>query len=97
MKHRNGGYKIVSLEGVNFTPSTSGKTQKVAGIYERIEGNHRKPIMLSGIVIDGVERTDRFCEFGMSGTSYLGYMVISDAGNLTITITDEDMVTIENA
>lgn len=91
----NGGYHILSLKNINIIPS--GDSVIVPGIYESLEGNYRKPILLSGIVLSGVERSDRYVEFVMSGTSYLGYIAISDAGNLTITIADDDSVTIANA
>lgn len=88
---RNGGYKIVDLKGVNFT---NGVGQTIPGIYEKIENSYHKPILLSGLTIAGVERADRFMEFGLDGTTFTGYLVISDAQSSTITITDANLVTI---
>lgn len=87
----NGGYKMVSLKDHNFTPNV-GATIK--GIYDSIENNYRKNILLTDIVINSIERTERFITFGHTSNYYEGYMAISDNVNYRIRITDEDVVTI---
>lgn len=87
-----GGYKIVDLKNTSFT--VGGGAKIVKGVHEAIESNYRKPILLSGLVIDGVERSDRYVEFFVSEGSYYGYLVISDVGTLTIIISSDDEITI---
>ena len=86
-----GGYKIVSLKNINFT---SGVGQKVAGVYDLIENNYRKNILLADIVIGGIERTERYITFAHTSNYYEGYMAISDSTNYRIRIADTDIVTI---
>lgn len=88
------GYQIISLRNINIP--IDGSAVKIAGIHNAIESNHRKPVLLSDIILDGVERSSRYVEFVVSGGSYMGYIAISDAGNLTITIDSADNVTINN-
>ena len=51
-----GGYKIIDLKNKSIT--TTGVTIK--GIYKEIEGSYRKPLLLTHIVINGVEKNDAF-------------------------------------
>ena len=51
-----GGYKIIDLKNKSIT--TTGVT--VDGIYKEIEGSYRKPLLLTHVVINGVERNDAF-------------------------------------
>lgn len=92
----NGGYKIVNLEGFSFT---SGVGQTVKGIYENIE-NTNKPILVSGLEIDGVEIKDFFTLFSVSSTNFVGNSTLNFSGSTltayVITVTDEDLVTINN-
>lgn len=83
---RKGGYHIVNLK--DQTLSVEAVTIK--GLYNDIEGSYRKPLLLSGLVIDGVEKPDTYVT-----------AVISDGGSITIsaygktiTVTSEDAVTI---
>ena len=61
-----GGYKIIDLKGVDVTKSTL----MIKGIYESIESNYGKPLLISGIVIDGVEKDDVFVQATLNGTTY---------------------------
>ena len=61
-----GGYKIIDLKGVDVTKSTL----MIKGIYESIESNYGKPLLISGIVIDGVEKDDVFVQATLNGTAY---------------------------
>ena len=80
---RNGGYKIINLNDVNLTV----EPVKVTGVYEAIENSYRKALLLSGIVIEGVEKNDAFVTVTNSGGNY----VITVYGK-TITIASTDMV-----
>lgn len=51
-----GGYKIIDLKNKSIT--TTGVT--IDGIYKEIEGSYRKPLLLTNIVINGVEKNDAF-------------------------------------
>lgn len=78
-----GGYKIIDLKNNDLTSSNT-----IDGVYDAIEGNYGKPILLSGIVIDGVEKDDIFVNIEVSGSDY-----IIKAYDRTITITSSDVVT----
>ena len=80
---RNGGYKIINLKDVNLTSTAA----KVAGIHDDIENSFRKPLLLSGITINGVEKNDAFVAPTVSSGSYL-FKVYGG----TITVTSQDMV-----
>ena len=79
----NGGYKIINLRG--FALGTEATV--IDGIYEAIEGNYGKAIMLSGLTIGGVEKPDAFVTANVDS----GNFVIEVYGQ-KITITDEDEV-----
>lgn len=82
----NGGYKIIDFQDINID-TTNGAT--VIGIYDNIENNHRKAIMISGITIDNVQKNDCFVDCSVSDSSY-----VFTAYGKTFTITNEDKVTI---
>ncbi len=82
-----GGYQIIDLKDVNLTLGT-GATFK--GVYNQIEGT-RKAILVSGLNIGGTEYHDTFVDFTVSNTSFTGTIY-----GKTITITDEDLVTVSN-
>ena len=63
-----GGYKIIDLKDVNLV--TDGGGVKIEDIYNAIEESYRKPLLLSGIVIDGVEKNDRYVAFQHSDSEY---------------------------
>lgn len=81
-----GGYKIIDLKGVDVTKNT----MMIEGIYESIESNYGKPLLISGIIIDGVEKDDVFVQATLNGTAYefelYGY---------TIQVQDTDVVGIK--
>ena len=81
---RKGGYKVINLNDNNLTTSNT----TITGIYEDVESNYRKAILLSGITINGVEYSDCFTTFNVSGSN-----LIATVYNNTITITDTDIVT----
>lgn len=82
----NGGYKIIDFQDINIT-TENGAT--VTGIYESIENNHRKAIMISGITIDGVQKNDCFVDCSVSDGSYT-----FTAYGKTFTVTNADKITI---
>lgn len=95
----NGGYKMVSLKNVNFDVNGSTKVRDshiIKGVFDLVENNHRKNVLLGDLIIGGVERTERFVSFGYTDNFYTGYITISDAVNYIIEITDEDEVIIKS-
>lgn len=81
-----GGYKIIDLKDAQLTVETP---QAIDGIYESIESNYRKAIMLSNITLAGIKHANTFVEVTTSGSN----LVISVYG-YTLTITEDDVVTI---
>lgn len=51
---KKGGYKIVSLGGLDLT----GENLALSGLYNALKLSHGKPILLTGIVIDGEKKKD---------------------------------------
>lgn len=82
----NGGYKILDFKDVNIT-SDAGAT--VVGIFDEIEGSHRKAILVSGVTLDGVEQRDTFVDPIVNVGSYT-----FTAYGKTFTITNENKITI---
>ena len=72
----NGGYVIISLNDED--------------IYEKIERNLYKPILLTDIVINGIEKNDVFTTAYVEGTN----IVFKDIYDKDITISDNNSVTI---
>lgn len=81
-----GGYIIVSLALLDI--ASSGATKEVKGIYEKLEGSYGKPILLTDIVLDGVEKHDIFVMAEVVGTNY----VINDVYGKQINITQGDYI-----
>ena len=86
-----GGYQIINLNDENHSLGT-GKVHE--GIYEKIEGT-RKPILLSGIVVGGVEYHDTYIFPTVNDTSYVAVVGRNPTANteLHINIEDTDVVT----
>lgn len=78
-----GGYLICDLKGKDVNTS-----QTIDGIYEKLEGNLGKPVLVSGIVINDVDYKDCYCAMSVDGTD----IILSNAG-YKFTITDQDAVT----
>lgn len=80
----NTGYQIIDLK--NNSLSTTPVT--IAGIYDSIESNYRKALLLANIVISDVEKANVFTYADVDSSNYV--ISVYDG---TITITDEDAVT----
>lgn len=81
----NGGYKIVDFGDANIT--AEGVT--IVGIYNEIEGSHRKPLLISGVTIDNVEYRDCFVDCSSADNSFS-----FTAHGKNFTILNDDKVTI---
>lgn len=84
-----GGYQIISLQNHNFTNAVGFV---IEGIYEKFEGT-RKTLLLTDIVVDGVEVHDRFCNFRKDGTNYVTNFIAIEPDECIFTIQDNDVVT----
>lgn len=84
-----GGYQIIDLENRNLT---IGEGMQYKGLYEQIEGT-RKPTLVSGIQIEGVELHDTFADFVPAGNSFVASVTVGGA-TATLTVTDLDVVTV---
>lgn len=83
-----GGYKLIDFKSTNLV--TGAETPPViSGIYNDIENNYRKAIMLTGLVIDGVEKNNTYAEC-IQAENACTFTVYSK----TITVTNEDKVTV---
>lgn len=84
-----GGYKIIDFKDNNLTTETP---VVITGIYNDIENNYRKPLLISGITIDGVEKPDCFiaCTHAENSYSFTLY-------GRTVTVSNADSVSIAAA
>lgn len=82
-----GGYTIINLGGQDIVSSV-----KIDGIYERLEASN-KAKLVSGLVISGTEYDDMFLLFTVVGTSFVGKIMNGNGKLITLTITQEDLVT----
>ena len=82
-----GGYKIIDFKGTPL--ETGGATMMIEGIHDSIESNYRKPLLLSGLNIDGVEKNDTYASVEVVGGNYQ----FNVYGKL-ITVQDTDAVTL---
>lgn len=79
-----GGYQLINLKDKNIV---TGSTATIKGIYNQIENNHRKNMILTGITIDGVEYADCSICPTLNGSNYT-----FTAWGKTYTVTDTDKV-----
>lgn len=79
-----GGYQMLDFRGI----SISSTAVTIDGVYETIEGNYYKPLLLCGINIGGVDKNDIFVELSTSNSNYT-----FDVYGGIITITKENKVT----
>lgn len=79
---RKGGYQIVDFKNVSLT---AGDETTVAGVYEAIEGNYNKRLVVSGIVIGSTEYDDVTVDVVVVGTDFVfrayGYKFVVASGD----------------
>ena len=89
-----GGYQIINLENKDHE---IGVGMDHEGIYDKIEGT-RKAILLSGIVIGGVEMHDVFAPVTRNGSNFELVVPADRAGGYYIyVVQDNDVLTILEA
>lgn len=84
-----GGYHIIDLGGKQLTP---GEGMVFPGIYAQIEGT-RKRIVFSGGNLGGTELNDFEAVPVPAGSTFVFTLVLGE-GLTTITVTDEDALTV---
>ena len=86
-----GGYQIINLNNDNHT---AGVGMVHEGIYDRIKAT-KKPILLSGIVVNAVEYHDTYIFPCVNGTSFVAVVGRNPTTNeeIRINIEDTDVVT----
>lgn len=83
-----GGYHIVDFKGVNLsTTNVDGVT--ISGIYDSIENSYSKPLLFTGITIEGVEKNDAYETVTSGENSYTVTLYTH-----TITISNDNIVKI---
>lgn len=83
---RRGGYMILDVSGHNLS---SGVQATIPGIYERLEANHGKPVLLSGLNVGGKEYGDIFVDVTLNESAYN-----FTAYGKTVKIEAEDKITV---
>lgn len=89
-----GGYQIVNLRNTNI--ETGGTSVYVAGVYNAIAGNRRKPVIVTGLKLDGEPRSDRWVNFRpATGGGFSCQIGFNDSYvHLILTVASNDMVQI---
>lgn len=81
-----GGYQILDFNGANFTV---GNAVKVDGIWEKVEGNYHKVLLVENLSFRNVEQT----AFWVTATSGDNNYTLLGYEGYTITVTNEDEIT----
>ena len=79
------GYKLINFKNIDLKTTVA---TEIAGVYKSIESNYRKPLILEGVVLDGVEVIDKWvnAELGVNKFTF----TIPEG---TIEVTNTDKVT----
>lgn len=82
-----GGYKLIDLRNVDLK---TGVGATIGGIHGSIESSYRKPLVLTGVVLDSVEVSDLFVNVTVDSGNYkitvpTGEIVITSADLVTYT------------
>lgn len=86
---RKGGYRIIDLDDINFTLDVA---MMIPAIHEEIEGRYRKPLLLSGLTVAGVEYADVYVTPVVNESAYM-----ISVYDFTIKVESTDVVTISKA
>lgn len=87
-----GGYKLIDFKENNIVLT---KPTTIKGVYDAIEHNYRKPTLITGLVIENVEKEDIFVNFEHVKNAYNGLLgMTANDKVLFITIANNDDVTI---
>lgn len=86
-----GGYQIIDLENRDLRNNVG---MQYEGIYEKIEGT-RKPLLISGLHLQGVEYHDMFVFPVVVGSAFVMHILLDASNNsfIEIKVEDTDVVT----
>lgn len=85
-----GGYKIINFKNVPL--ETGGATMMIEGLYNEIESNFNKPLLISGLNIDNIEINEIYVNPISLGGTYRFPL----NNNKSIIVTDTDAVSVVN-
>lgn len=97
---KRGGYRIIDLQDKLITLDSETGVE-IPGIYEAIEGNYRKALLISGLTTTDGEVTPTITEFGdFFATARIvesDFVINSIEAGVKLTINDDDEVTVTAA
>lgn len=73
-----GGYKIINFKNINIK---TGNSTTIKGIYELIEANYKKALMISGLMIDDIVQSDFFANYKVNNSNF---EIAYNGGTLTV-------------
>ena len=90
-----GGYKIIDFKNEAFT---AGTKKTIAGIYNSIESNYGKPLVMSGVKIGTSKYGDHYVNLVAGNGTYTGMFDFTMTDNtsavgILVTIANDDGVT----
>ena len=85
-----GGYIIADFKK---TALTSGTQATIDGLFNSVSNPYKKPVVVSGLVIGGVEYPAFYAVFVKNSNNYESRVAINET-TLTIVVTPEDGVTV---
>ena len=92
-KNLKGGYKIVSLNGLDLV----GESLAIAGLYDKLAKSYDKPILVTGIVIDGEKKKNAFVQVevlddGIKINDLYGYdLLVKEDGGITVSANPQEL------
>ena len=92
-KNLKGGYKIVSLNGLDLV----GESLAIAGLYDKLAKSYDKPILVTGIVIDGEKKKNAFVQVevlddGIKINDLYGYdLLVEEDGDITVSANPQEL------
>lgn len=85
-----GGYKIINFKNIPF--ETGGATMMIEGLYNEIESNFNKAILISGLNIDNIEINEMYINPISLGGTYRFHL----NNTKSVIVTDADAVSVVN-
>lgn len=67
MRNIKGGYKIINFKGI---PLNKESKVTIEGIYDSIKNSYRKPLLFSGVNIEGIIYPDIFIQAILTNARY---------------------------
>lgn len=94
-KNYTAGFLNINLEDKAITVG-SQTAVTVPGVYEAIEGNYRRPVIVHGLKIGSSERPAQIVNFKVSSTDFVGTLSVEATATgcdiYTLKVDDDDGV-----